>query len=65
MAVRALATKPSRKPLSRKRVLRAAVAHADKHGLEELSMRNLAEVCESLRWRCIATSRTRTISSTR
>ena len=44
MAVRELASKPSRKPLSRKRVLRAAVAHADRHGLEELSMRNLAEV---------------------
>ena len=34
----------SRKPLSRKRVLRAAMAHADKHGLQELSMRKLAEV---------------------
>ena len=44
MAIRALASKPSRKPLNRKRVLRAAVAHADRHGLEELSMRKLAEV---------------------
>ena len=44
MAIRELASRPSRKPLSRKRVLRAAVAHADRHGLEELSMRKLAEV---------------------
>jgi AcrR family transcriptional regulator len=44
MAVRELASRPSRRPLSRKRVLRAAVSHADRHGLEELSMRKLADV---------------------
>jgi AcrR family transcriptional regulator len=43
MATRALST-GARKPLSRKRVLRAAMAHADKLGLSELSMRKLAEV---------------------
>ena len=43
MAPRALPTGVIRKPLSRKRVLRAAIAHADKLGLEELSMRKLAE----------------------
>ena len=44
MATRTLATGLNRKPLSRKRVLRAAIVHADKLGLEELSMRKLAEV---------------------
>ena len=44
MAIRALTTGATRKPLSRKRVLRAAMAHADKRGLNELSMRKLAEV---------------------
>jgi AcrR family transcriptional regulator len=44
MATRALSTGATRKPLSRKRVLRAAMAHADKLGLSELSMRKLAEV---------------------
>ena len=44
MATRALAAGVTRKPLSRKRVLRAALAHADRLGLEELSMRKLAEV---------------------
>ena len=44
MATRALADKPGRRPLSRKRVLRAAIAHADRYGLEELSMRKLADV---------------------
>ena len=44
MATRALASKAGRRPLSRKRVLRAAIAHADRYGLEELSMRKLAEV---------------------
>ena len=44
MAIRALSTGATRKPLSRKRVLRAAIAHADKRGLNELSMRKLAEV---------------------
>jgi AcrR family transcriptional regulator len=44
MATRALATGVIRKPLSRKRVLRTAIAHADKLGLDELSMRKLAEV---------------------
>lgn len=44
MATRARSTGATRKPLSRKRVLRAAMAHADKLGLSELSMRKLAEV---------------------
>jgi AcrR family transcriptional regulator len=44
MATRALARGATRKPLSRKRVLRAAMAHADRLGLDELSMRKLAEV---------------------
>jgi AcrR family transcriptional regulator len=44
MATRALAIGASRRPLSRKRVLRAAISHADKFGLEELSMRKLADV---------------------
>ena len=44
MATRALAIGASRRPLSRKRVLRAAISHADKYGLEELSMRKLADV---------------------
>ena len=44
MATLALAAKPGRRPLSRKRVLRAAMAHADRFGLEELSMRKLADV---------------------
>jgi AcrR family transcriptional regulator len=39
-----LATGATRKPLTRKRVLRAAMAHADRLGLSELSMRKLAEV---------------------
>jgi AcrR family transcriptional regulator len=34
----------SRAPLSRERVLRAAVAHADAHGIGSLSMRKLGEV---------------------
>jgi len=46
MATRAPATGVTRKPLSRKRVLRAAIAHADKRGLEELSMRKLADVLQ-------------------
>jgi AcrR family transcriptional regulator len=46
MAMVPLARGVSRKPLSRKRVLRAAMAHADKHGLQELSMRKLAEVLQ-------------------
>ncbi len=33
---------PSRPRLSRERVLRAAVDHADRHGLDAVSMRNLA-----------------------
>jgi AcrR family transcriptional regulator len=44
MATSALATGATRKPLTRKRVLRAAMAHADRLGLSELSMRKLAEV---------------------
>ena len=44
MATRALAAGVTRKPLSRRRVLRAAMAHADKLGIDELSMRKLAEV---------------------
>jgi AcrR family transcriptional regulator len=35
---------PSRRPLSRERVLRAAIELADKGGLESLSMRKLAQV---------------------
>ena len=35
-------TKP-RVPLSRARVLRAAVAYADEHGIESLSMRKLGQ----------------------
>ena len=46
MAIRALTTGATRKPLSRKRVLRAAMAHADKRGLNELSMRKLAEMLD-------------------
>jgi AcrR family transcriptional regulator len=46
MATKALATGTTRKPLSRKRVLRAAIAYADKHGLHELSMRKLADVLQ-------------------
>jgi len=38
-----LAKPPRRAPLSRERVLRAAVALADRDGIESLSMRNLAE----------------------
>jgi AcrR family transcriptional regulator len=44
MVTRALATGTTRKPLTRKRVLRAAIAHADRFGLDELSMRKLADV---------------------
>ena len=44
MATTAPSTGATRKPLSRKRVLRAAMAHADRLGLSELSMRKLAEV---------------------
>src|SRR3954464_6088417 len=36
-------TEPSRTPLSRERVLETAVAFADRHGLEALSMRKLAD----------------------
>jgi AcrR family transcriptional regulator len=46
MATRALANGVTRKPLSRKRVLRAALANADRFGLEELTMRKLAEVLQ-------------------
>ena len=34
-------TTGARTPLTRERVLRAAVAYADEHGIEELSMRKL------------------------
>jgi AcrR family transcriptional regulator len=44
MAAPSLASRAGRRPLSRKRILRAAIAHADRYGLEELSMRKLAEV---------------------
>lgn len=43
MATKAPAITVVRKPLNRKRVLRAAMAYADRFGLEELSMRKLAE----------------------
>jgi AcrR family transcriptional regulator len=46
MVTRTLAGNASRRPLSRKRVLRAAIAHADKRGLDDLSMRKLAEVLQ-------------------
>ena len=32
---------PKNKPLSRRRILRAAVRHADKHGMDGLNMRQL------------------------
>lgn len=40
------ATGRSRDRLTRDRVLRAAIAHADAHGLEALSMRTLAELLD-------------------
>jgi AcrR family transcriptional regulator len=46
MTTRAIAGAELRGRLSRERVLRAAVAHADARGLEALSMRQLAEVLE-------------------
>ena len=44
MATNAAATDEPRERLSRERVLRAAIAHADAGGLEALSMRTLAEM---------------------
>ena len=44
MTTRGAASASSRQPLSRKRVLRAAITHADRHGLDELSMRKIADV---------------------
>jgi len=46
MATRAMPTAEPRGRLSRARVLRAAIAHADAGGLEALTMRNLAEELE-------------------
>lgn len=43
MAVRTQQTPPRRTPLSRERVLRAAIALADARGAEELTMRKLAK----------------------
>jgi AcrR family transcriptional regulator len=43
MAMRAISKSEPRSRLSRERVLRAAIAHADSGGLEALSMRKLAE----------------------
>jgi AcrR family transcriptional regulator len=43
MAIRAVPKARSRRRLSRERVLRAAIAHADAGGLEALTMRTLAE----------------------
>jgi AcrR family transcriptional regulator len=43
MAMRAVAKARSRRRLSRERVLRAAITHADAGGLEALTMRTLAE----------------------
>jgi AcrR family transcriptional regulator len=43
MAMRAVAKAGSRRRLSRERVLRAAITHADAGGLEALTMRTLAE----------------------
>ncbi|MDP9250833.1 MAG: TetR/AcrR family transcriptional regulator [Chloroflexota bacterium] len=44
MATRAISEARSRPRLSRDRVLRAAITHADAHGLDSLSMRMLADV---------------------
>src|SRR6266508_448536 len=46
MATRAMPTAEPRGRLSRARVLRAAIAHADAGGLEAVTMRNLAEELE-------------------
>ena len=46
MATRATSTAEPRPRLSRERVLRAAIAHADAGGLEALTMRTLAEELE-------------------
>jgi AcrR family transcriptional regulator len=46
MATDAVAGAEPRKRLSRERVLRAAIAHADAGGLEALTMRTLAEMLE-------------------
>src|ERR1700757_5449113 len=43
MAVRTQGAPPKRTPLSRERVLRAAIALADARGAEELTMRKLAK----------------------
>src|SRR5919197_1053358 len=43
MAVKTQRTRPRRTPLSRERVLHAAVALADERGAEELTMRKLAK----------------------
>jgi AcrR family transcriptional regulator len=43
MAVRTQKTPPKRTPLSRERVLRAAIALADERGAHELTMRKLAQ----------------------
>lgn len=40
----AIANPRSREPLSKDRIVAAAIAHADEHGLDELSMRKLAGV---------------------
>jgi AcrR family transcriptional regulator len=44
MAIRPISEAGSQPRLSRDRVLRAAMTHADAHGLDSLSMRTLAEV---------------------
>jgi AcrR family transcriptional regulator len=46
MATRAMSRAERRRRLSRERVLEAAIAYADARGLEELSMRKLAEDLE-------------------
>ena len=46
MATRAMPTAEPRGRLSRERVVRGAIAHADAGGLEALTMRNLAEELE-------------------
>jgi len=43
MAALAATTGPTRRPLTRKRILRAAMIQADRGGLEELTMRKLAD----------------------
>ena len=54
----------TRTRLNRERVLQAAVAFADEHGIGSLSMRKLGDALASRRCRCTTTWPTRTSSST-